>query len=108
VLNTDEARRGSDIDGRAVVDSLLEIMRTDPKVHAAVMTALANLVEQGLFRQMPEQGRALLENIITLGRNPSVRDQMSHVCVCACGAGTDIANKCRVVCCVLCVVCLLC
>lgn len=71
VLNTDEARRGSDIDGRAVVDSLLEMMRTDPKVHAAVMTALANLVEQGLFHQMPEQGRALLENIITLGRNPS-------------------------------------
>jgi len=80
VLNTDGTRRGNDINGRAVVDSLLELMRTDPKVHAAVTTALVNLVEEGLFCQMPEQGRALLQNLITLCSNPSVRDH----CVCVC------------------------
>jgi hypothetical protein len=98
VLNTDGARRGNDINGRAVVDSLLELMRTDPKVHAAVTTALVNLVEEGLFRQMPEQGHALLENIITLGCNPSVRNHRVCVCVCVCvracvrvlRAGTDV------------------
>ncbi len=88
VLNTDGARRGNDINGRAVVDSLLEIMRTDPKVHAAVTTALANLVEEGLFCQMPEQGRALLQNIITLCSNPSVRSH--RVCVCCVRALTCV------------------